>query len=344
MKRFTPKLLFAFSLALFILFLCNPDEVQKTAHESVLFCAAVLIPSLFPGFVLSSLLIDLWQTSAGFGKISRRLPPALIKSWFIGVLAGFPSAADSICHAVQNGSMSKIDGERCLSFTNNPGIVFVICAVGSGMYGSFSVGVYLWIIQTVTALLIGSLMMNHTPFSHATMPAAGTPDTNSFPKAVVSSVRAVLNVCGFVVFFRVLTNVLTPSDGNICKTVLSGLLEMTCGISQLNPAEEITLPLTSMMLGWSGFSVHFQIVNAVSEAKLSLRPYFVGKVLQSLLSALFTTATIPLLYTQPFTIASIICLILSAAVVLLAILLRFGKENSNGKRNLRTRKATSRLC
>ena len=340
MKRITPKLLFAFSLALFILFLCNPDEVQKTAHESVLFCAAVLIPSLFPGFVLSSLLLDLWQTSARNAKQHLACPPAVLKAWIIGLLAGFPSAADSVCRAVQNGSMSKTEGERCLAFTNNPGIVFVICAVGSGMYGSFSVGAYLWIIQTVTALLVGVLMMKRRPFPNATMPAEGAPDPTDFPKAVVSSVRAVLNICGFVVFFRVLTDVLTPSDSGIFKTVLSGLLEMTCGISQLNPAESIALPLSSLMLGWSGFSVHFQIVNAVSAANLSLRPYFIGKILQAILSALFTIATMPFLYAQPFAPANVFCLTLSAAVAVFTLLARFGKENSHGKRNFRARKAT----
>ena len=164
MKCFTVQLLFVFSAAIFVLFLFSPDTVQRTAYESVLFCSAVLIPSLFPGFVLSDVLISLSSgakhRSGGLFFQVFRLPPALIRCWLIGLLAGFPTAADCAVRMVRAGEIEKNDGERCLAFTNNPGIVFVICAVGSGIFGSMFIGLYLWVIQTVAATLVGDVMAN----------------------------------------------------------------------------------------------------------------------------------------------------------------------------------------
>ncbi len=347
MKRFSVRFLLFVSTALFVLFLGSPDTVQRTAHESVLFCASVLIPSLFPGFVLSDLIIRFSsgrrQKSGGLFFRIFRLPSACIRCWIIGLLSGFPAAADCTAQMVLSGEISKEDGERSLAFTNNPGIVFVLCAVGSGLFGRFSVGVYLWAVQTVTAFFIGVLTADPKRKDRTADVVISTPIpvNRAFPKAVVSSVSSVLNICGFVVFFRVLIAVLTSAVPlNSFRTLLSGLLEITCGISFLKEFSLTTAMLASCMLGWSGFSVHFQILNVISQAELSPKYYFSGKVLQAVLSAGITAATYSVFFQSSsipkmgLTLFAIVLLILVVSVI------RFRKEYLYGKQKLRTGKAT----
>lgn len=331
MKRRSFTVLFLFCVALFVLFLLSPDIVQRSAHESVLFCASVLIPSLFPGFVLSDLLISLSVGRRHRCGVFPRLfclPSALAQSWVIGLLAGFPSATDCTVCMVRSGVVTKKQGERCLAFTNNPGIVFVVCAVGSGLFGSFWVGLYLWGIQTVASVLIGVVLADRDVFvSHKNKePADGVSPKIMFPKAVVNSVSAVLNICGFVVFFRVLIDVLTCAVPLApLQAVLAGLLEMTCGISQLGKFGFGSAIAVSAMLGWSGFSVHFQILNIAASSDLSLRYYFPGKLLQTILSSVLAAITYPMFFSHHVAMVWIprFCMI---TLVIFVIALRFRKE------------------
>ena len=348
MKRFSVSFLLFLSVLLFILFLCSPDTVQRTAHESILFCASTLIPSLFPGFVLSDLIIGLSSTKRrGDGGLFYhlfRLPSTCIRCWIIGLLAGFPAAATCTSQMVLSGEISKNEGERCLAFTNNPGIVFVVCAVGGGLFGSFSIGIFLWIIQTVSAGFVGILFADprRQNFPKNSTPQVPIVLNRVFPKAVVSSVSAVLNICGFVVFFRVLIAVLTSAIPlNSFQTVLSGLLEVTCGISFLKDFSFHSALLASLMLGWSGFSVHFQILNVISTAELSPKYYFPGKVLQACFSSIMTALTYPIfsksLPEQGIGFTVIFFLFLLSIV----FAIRFRKEYYYGKQKLRTGKRAS---
>lgn len=336
MKNRCVKFLLFVVVSLFLLFLSSPDTVQQTAYEGLLFCSSVMIPALFPGFVLSDLIITLMR-----GKNHKKdglfyrlfaLPPACIRCFFMGFLAGFPTASDCIAQMVLSGEISKEDGERCLAFTNNPGIVFVLCAVGSGLFGSLFVGLYLWLIQGISAILVGIVTANtKREICETQSSTLATPSLRSvFPRAVVSSVRAVLNICGFIIFFRVLIAVLTASVPlTLFKTVLSGLLEITCGISNLKEFSFLTALLASLMLGWSGFSVHFQVLNAISEANLSPKHYFIGKGLQTVFSVLLTAVTYPIVF--DFSLRNLVLTFGSVLVFMLIILtVRIRKEHRYG--------------
>ena len=158
---------------------------------------------------------------------------------------------------------------------------------------------------------------------------------NVFPRAVVSSVSAVLNICGFVIFFRVLIAVFSSSFlPDSLRILFSGLLEMTCGLSNFSQFTMVSAIFASFLLGWSGISVHFQILNVISAAELSPRYYFPGKVIQAFLSSVIAAVTYPLIFDLPgFVFEQIlwICLIVSLFVI---FAIRFRKEYLCGKRNI----------
>ena len=79
---------------------------------------------------------------------------------------------------------------------------------------------------------------------------------------------------------------------NLSVPLFQGIIEMTSGISNL--AQEIRIPmlqkmcLTSFLLGFGGVSVHLQVMSIVSKAKLSLKPYLLGKIIHGIISGIFT--------------------------------------------------------
>lgn len=342
MKRLPIRFLFFITVVLFLLFLLLPDVVQRSAHESLLFCIAVLIPSLFPGFVLSSVLIEL------FGSISFKnrlfsnvflLPENFFQCWLLGLLSGFPSAAECACRMVLSGTADKRDAERCLGFTNNPGIVFVICAVGGGLFGNFFVGLYLWLIQAVSSIFVGMVLAKPKRMtgSSASSAIASVSCKSLLPKAVASSVSSVLNICGFVIFFRVLLSVITAGlSPDLPRIFLAGLLEMTCGISMLPQFSFVAALLASAMLGWSGMSVHFQVLNVVSAQGLSVRYYFFGKFLQVFFSVLLTSLSFPALFSGGPRISLPVSVFWFFLLLFIVFSIRVRKEFVYGSRNIQS--------
>lgn len=111
--------------------------------------------------------------------------------------------------------------------------------------------------------------------------------------AVTGAAESVISVCAFVIFFSALTGVLRALlerlglDG-APSALLLGFFEMTGGVSA---ASALPLPqsvfLTAAVVGWSGLSVHFQLVALCKEQRLSFAPYFVSKLISAALCACF---------------------------------------------------------
>lgn len=340
MKPFTVRILILTVITLFVLFLAVPDVVQRSAEQSLSFCATTLIPSLFPGFVLSDLLLSVLSVSDRGSTLFSSvflLPPSAVRCWLTGILAGFPSGADAAVRMVENKTLSKRAAQRALSFVNTPGIVFTVCAVGGGIFGSRSVGLFLWFVQVLATLLVGSFFA-HPSCRTAPVREDGRKDAINLPRTltacVTDSVCAVLNVCGFVVFFRALVAAISYAlPFSYANTFLSGLLEMTCGLSRFSSFTPRSAAAASLILGWSGFSVHFQILNVIGRADLSSRFYFPGKFLQSVVSVLLCSLLYPVFFH-----GSDVTFYPSIGLLIALLLYLFGsrvrKEYFYGKRNI----------
>ena len=104
-----------------------------------------------------------------------------------------------------------------------------------------------------------------------------------------------LTVCAYVIFFSALTGALgrvSTGRGNMGEwgyALLCGALEMTGGISQ---ASMITgnggLILTAAFAGWSGISVHCQVMTLCGGRGLSFKPYVIAKAFQGVLCGVVT--------------------------------------------------------
>jgi hypothetical protein len=102
-----------------------------------------------------------------------------------------------------------------------------------------------------------------------------------------------------VVFFSALAGALggifqalhTPP---ILQALTLGLLELSGGVSQIAALFEphVALPLCAFAAGWSGISVHCQVLSVCEGRSFSFRNYFLAKLLQGLLCALICGAIV----------------------------------------------------
>ena len=297
-------------LCCFSALLLLPEISAQAARDAMLLCAQTLIPSLFPFFVLSSLLI-----ACGASELLSALLSPLMRPLFglsgtgaaalaLGLCGGYPVGARTAAELVENGALSRDEGERLLAFCNNAGPGFLLGVCGAGVFSSARAGAALYLIHAAAAIFSGVLIcraLPPVPYHEARVQEGKRQRFSTvFPLAVQSALSGCLNVSAFVVFFTVLVRLLLhflPPQfaSSLFCSLLLGFLELTSGTLSL-PASRAGFLACAAMLGWGGMSVHCQTLSALAASPLTARYYYKGKALQSLLSVLFALPALPFLF------------------------------------------------
>lgn len=323
MKRVARSSIVALSilLSLTALLLLYPQEGSSAAREGLRLCFELIIPSLFPFFVLSSLLISL-----GFASLMGhclqgllwplfRLGPAAATPLLLGAIGGYPVGARSAAQLYESGALSASDALRLSVFCNNCGPAFLFGVAGFGVFGSREAGVLLFSTHLGAALLLALVLRFIPAHTEERRTACAPSPTNSFssvfPDCVRDAFSSTLNVCAYVVLFCVLlrllgcvgflpwlslqVSALLPLSPALCQSLLGGFFELSGGISSLKAlcAEPAALPIAAFLLGWGGLAVHCQSLPFWKRCLPSLRPYFIGKFLQGLIAAVLCSILAP---------------------------------------------------
>jgi sporulation integral membrane protein YlbJ len=311
-----------------------PAQSAQGARAGVDLCLNLLIPALFPFFVLSSLFIStgLAQTcSQPLEGIMRRMfgvsgPGAA--AFCLGLIGGYPAGARAIAQLMEQGACSQRDAQRLSLFCNNCGPAFFLGAVGVGVFQCKNAGFLLLGANLLAALLIGLLtnlllgsVKNDTQPTFANIKRASCFEV--FPDCVRSAFSATLGVCAYVILFSVVAaladctgllpaigsfigQLLPCSDGALLgRSVCMGLLEISTGAAALQGSEctALALPLAAFLLGWGGLSVHCQSLPFWRQSGVQMAPYLKAKLLQGALSAGFTALGMLLL---PFSLPAMV--------------------------------------
>lgn len=297
-----------------------PQESMAAAREGLKLCYNVIIPSLFPFFVLSALVVDLGlagylgRALEGIMRPLFNVPGACASAFALGFVGGYPVGARTALSLYQKGMCTKTEAERLLSFCNNSGPAFILGVVGAGVFASSRVGVLLYLAHAAASVCVGVLFRFYKREKKG-REARVSPKFEAerfsvaFTGAVKNSFLSTLNICAFVVFFTVVIKLLFLSGflpalaeaaGRLlaplgfsrqwAERLLTGAIELSSGVWTLSGAGTIAgkLSMAAFMLGWAGLSVHCQVLSFIGGSGLSVRTYIGGKFLHGGLSALFT--------------------------------------------------------
>ena len=299
------------ALAVFAALLIFPKAASEAALNGLKMCAELIIPSLFPFFVATTLLSELGVTR----KLGKVLAPVCEKlfnvsgnggtAFIIGVTAGYPLGAAYIAGMRKANEISKAEAERLLVFCNNSGPAFIIGAAGVGVFNSTAVGLFLYAVHILSAMAGGIIFApKHRFQSVVNSSDIDTPQFSiALTNAVKSSVSACLSVSGFIVAFSILTGILEHSGlfsalaGSLSvslstqlhwsRALLCGIIELGNGIGSMSglAAEPICLALTAFILGWGGVSVHFQTFAMLDGTDIKTARYIIGRFVIALIGS-----------------------------------------------------------
>ena len=290
------------------LILQNSEATAKAMSDGLALCVNRVIPTLFPFMVISELIV-------GSGAI--RLPGRLLSAPFrrlfgisgqggcavlLGFLCGFPIGAKSALSLYRNGEIKQGELEHLLTFCNVPSSAFLISSVGVSLFQSSGFGLLLYAITLLSALLIGffgGLLRRWKKEASASAEAMRDSFSShgrrkgvaAFTEAVTASALSMLYVCAFVIFFSAFTGTLEHllSSVSLPRTLSAlcvGFFELTGGTARAALCSpRAAAYLCAVFAGWSGLSVHFQIMSLSDGMPISFRPYFLSKLLQSAMNA-----------------------------------------------------------
>lgn len=295
--------------AVFVLLFSAPG-LQEGCRGALKLCGELIVPSLFPFFVLSILLSRLglpYYLEKLLGRGASRLfgvSGAGIGALFVGLCGGYPLGAAFVAELYQQGSVSRAEAERLLAFCNNSGPAFIVSAVGVGVFGSVRVGLLLYGCHVLAAVLLGLLLRRQQEYSPASAREAPRESfAAALPAAVKQAVGAVLQVCGFVVCFTALTALweqwgltgamagllsrLSGQGTDWCRALLAGILELGSGAAALRglPPNPANLALAAALLGWGGVSVHFQTAALFADSEIKGALHTAGRLLAAAMAA-----------------------------------------------------------
>lgn len=297
----------------------SPTESFNASKEALNLCINMIIPTLFPFFVFSSLAVSLGLADVLgkiFGKIMRpvfNVNGTCSAAFILGLISGFPVGAKTAISLYKNNLCTKAEAERILSFSNNAGPAFILGTVGIGIWNSSFVGWTLWLTQIAASIAVGAIFgriwKRKDEAEIATNPTRRSLVVEFLPSLTDAVKNAAINliyISSFIVFFAIIIRLLTvsgviPTTAKILETIIpintltandyenliSGIFEFTTGIKQVGNSAPYShsLTLTAAILGWAGLSVHCQVLSFVYESGLSPVPYIAGKAMQTVFSA-----------------------------------------------------------
>lgn len=290
MRSYLQKAALAF-LAGGAVWLVTDPAASAAAGEGLALCAGSVIPALFPFLAVSSMLM-----SMGLGEFLAAplsglmalygLPGEAAAAPVLGLIGGYPIGARTAAQLYRDGTLTREEAEHLLAFCSNANPAFLITVLGVGCFGSLRAGVWLWIIHIAAALTAGLLVGRCKPgaAARARRPVFRTARfADAFTGGVQSALRGTLNVCAFVVFFRVISLPLRRIGGT-AGALLAGAAELFSAAGML-PQGRTGFVLAAGLAGWGGLSVLCQTAALLSDSGLSLRHHLHGKLLQGSLSA-----------------------------------------------------------
>ena len=284
-KRTTAAVLLVSMAALILDSRC----AAQSAADALELCGRVLVPSLFPLFVVSGMLVpNLKGIHLPFLSRQLGIPDGSEGLFLLGCAGGFPVGAACIAQAVGEGGLSRPDGERMLGLCSFCGPAFLFGVLPQILPLPWVLA--LFVLQLETGLLLAAFWPGTTRCS-----LQSSPESVSLPEAVRRAVGSMISVCAWVTLASVAAGFLRrwvfPLLPEGAAMLLTGLLELTGGIFSL-PTEDpaLTFRLCPVFVCFGGISVLLQVGGLAIPAGLGMKACIAQKTVHALLGAVAAAA------------------------------------------------------
>lgn len=248
------------ALLLGTMFLAQPQAAAQSCADALRLCGGVLLPALFPLFVVCAMLGPLapilgWPLRPLMrwcGIRSKQAPALLVVGW----CGGYAVCTQQIAALRGQNEITRRDAALLLLLGCCSGPGFVVGCIGGQLFGSVPLGVLLYGLQLAANFAAAACLLPFLPRQTETaVQKNGEIKGTALPQAIEAAVQSSLIICGCVVFCRMVYGVMAQAVGESRRPYLSAALEISAGcrdFAQLGSVAGVCLCLS--ILGISVFA------------------------------------------------------------------------------------------
>lgn len=328
-RQWARDLLLLAAILLVVIFPSPAFQAALRGMELFLFTVA---PGLIPFLILCPLFLKtklFHRIADEFSRFSSRLfrcGGACGPLFLMGCLSGFPAGARFVRDAYAAGQITRGDSLRAICFCNVCGPLFMLGAVGAGMFANTACGWILSLAHYAAAILTG-VVMARIPVRGISrtlsgcVPALEKDPSRSFLSSLGVSVQAamqtILLVGGYIILgsvavrladvcgiwgglYALIRPVAYPLGftAALFKGTAAGVIEISGGCMRIAQSASplwIRLSLCAFILGFSGFAIIGQVTALWEGYDLPLGRYLTARLIQGGIAALLSGAAAILL-------------------------------------------------
>jgi len=303
-------------LLILVLLLIFPEPVINATKTGLFIWADKVIPSLFPFFVLTRLMIH-YQVPQLIGKILApvfkhllHISPITFFIMLMSVISGNPSGAKMAREYYDQKLITKREFQGLLYFCNFSSPLFILGTIGVILYQSSTVGYLLLASHLLGSLAVFICCYPYFKNNHSENIVEIKVPTQPFSALLIdsieSTIQTLIRVGGIIMFFYIVSAIfnilqifellnllmiplLSFSNITNLEPFFSGILEFTQGVSKIadsNLPLNIQLALTAFIVSFVGLSIHTQIFMFADNSGISYFKYLMFRFLHGWASAL----------------------------------------------------------
>lgn len=226
---------FFITCSMAIILISFPGQAFEASLRGLKMWWEIVFPSLLPFFITAELLISFGIVTF-IGVLLEPLMRPLFKvpgvgsfAWMMGMASGYPSGAKISTRLREEGSLTQIEAERLVSFTNAASPLFIFGAIAVGFFHDAKIGLLIAVSHYIGNAVVGICMRFHgirkekTPSPqtikklslrrafkemHRERMKRKEPFGHILGNAVTQSIQTLLMIGGFIILFSVLTSLL----------------------------------------------------------------------------------------------------------------------------------------
>lgn len=300
-KLFNHLIIFINIILLIELFI-NKELIINTIGYSLNIWVTSIIPSLFPIFIISELLINyniinyIPKFIKNIFKFLFNINDNELTIFLISLISGFPSASVNT-KIMHDKKLLNIDEcNHILMFTHFGNPIFILTTIGLIFFNNELLGIIIFISHYLSNFILGILLRNFNN-NKSIINNKNNNITNNFGTIFINSIKhtidTLLTILGTLTCFLIISNIIVNrlNLNSYNSVIIKSILEITMGIKELsilNIKDIYKVVLSTIFLSFGGISIHTQVISQICYTKIKYKYFLTGRIFQSIISGIIS--------------------------------------------------------
>ena len=270
------------------------DEIKLIIIDSTNFWFKNLVPTIFPFFIVSDLLINygifyVFDFLLYRIRILLKLSPSGLFVIMFSMFTGLPSGARYISKLLKEDLISVEEANRIIHFCHFSNPLFIINTIGLNILGNKTIGYFILLSHYLSNFIMIFIFKSNYEYDYKNYIYNQESFGKVFSKSIIDALNSLLIILGNIILFQLLLTIIFNYINifDILNTTISLILELSSGLISL---EKLNISLIAKSLivvsaiSFGGLCIHSQVYTILSDTKIKYKNYLIGRIIQAIIA------------------------------------------------------------